>query len=124
MAQLVETSFSPVGTVTDVGKTVTLKLKGGELGVPLDRWVKKGHVFAISRIVKESERRKAARLDWAFLEVIDAPSAGVCRCKYWHRYKEDALSDAPDALGYRRRLRTTPGPVKGATAGRYDAYAP
>ena len=113
IAHLVETSFSPVGTVTSVGKEVTLRLKGGDLGVPLDRWVQPGQVFAVSRITKEGTRTRAQRLEWALLEVLDAPLAGVCRCRYWHRYQEDALRETAGTLGYRAlRLPTTEGPVK------------
>lgn len=109
---LVETSFSPVGTVTRKGKDFLLTLRGGQLGVPLDPWVKKGHVFAVSRIVDEGGRRKASRVDWALLEVIDLPGAGVCRCRYWRRYQEDDLSETPGTLGYRAvRLATTSMPV-------------
>src|SRR5207249_2217990 len=76
VAQLIESSFSPVGTVTAVGKDVTLKLQGGELGVPMDRWVKRGNVFAVSRIFEESGKQRAARMEWALLEVLDAPVKG------------------------------------------------
>ena len=113
MARLIETSFSPVGTVTAVGKDVTLKLKGGDLGVPMDAWVQRGHVFAVSRIAEESGRTRGQRLEWALLEVLDLPSPGVCRCRYWHRYQEDALRQMPGTLGWRAlRLATTPAPVK------------
>ena len=113
IGQLVEASFCPVGTVATVGKDVSLKLKGGELGTGLERWVQKGQVFAVSRIADEGGRRKAQRLEWALLEVLDAPAGGVCRCRYWHRYQEDALTIGPGTLGYRaQRLATTPGPVK------------
>ena len=66
--------------VTAVGKDVTLKLKGGDLGVSMDRPVERGHVFAVSRIVEEGGQRRAARIEWALLEVLDPPVAGVCRC--------------------------------------------
>ncbi len=113
IAERIESAFSPVGTVTAVGKSVLLKLKGGELGVPFDRWIKAGHVFAVSRIVEEGGRRKAQRLEWALLEVLEPPAAGDCRCKYWHRYQEDDLGETPGTFGFRAlRLPTTPGPVK------------
>jgi hypothetical protein len=112
IAEQIDTSFSPVATVAAVAKDVTLKLKAGELAA-LDRWVRKGHVFAVSRIAQESGRKKAQRLEWALLEVLDAPNAGVCRCRYWQRYQEDSLVEAPGTLGFRAiRLATTTGPVK------------
>jgi len=107
IAQVVENSFCPVGSAVQAGKDVSLKLKGGELGVPLDRWVKKGHVFAVSRITDESGRKKADRLEWALLEALEAPAAGTCRCRYWHRYQEDALRESPGTLGYRATLLAT-----------------
>ncbi len=116
IAQLIEASFSPVGTVTDLakgGKEVTLKLKGGELGVPMGRWVKPGHVFGVSRITQENGKTRATRLEWALLEVLNLPAAGECRCRYWHRYQEDALRETPGTLGWRsQHLPTKPGPVK------------
>jgi len=112
VAGLIESSFSPVGTVTGSGKTVTLKLKGSELGVPLDRWVKAGNVFAVSRISKESGTQRGERLEWALLEVLDVAD-GSCRCRYWHRYQEDALTESAGTLGYRAlRLPTSSGPIK------------
>lgn len=126
IAKMVEASFSPVGTVTSVGKTialklkggdavgqeVTLKLKGGELGVPMDRWVERGQVFAVSQITTEAGRQRAVRLEWALLEVITV-KGGECRCRYWHRYREDVLGASQAGQSYRAlRLRTMPGPVK------------
>ncbi|HZZ77506.1 MAG TPA: hypothetical protein VFE62_03245 [Gemmataceae bacterium] len=116
IAQQIEKSFSPVGTVTAVGKggkDVTLTLKGGDLGVPMSRWVKPGRVFSVSRIVQQAGRTRAVRQEWALLEVLDPPSAGVCRCRYWHRYQEDALRQLPGTLGWRAlRLATKASPVK------------
>jgi tetratricopeptide (TPR) repeat protein len=127
VARLIESSFSPVGTVTAVGKKVTLKLKGGTvvgmedvtlklkggaLGVPMDRWVKRGHVFAVSQIIEQSGRQRAARVEWALLEVIEL-NAGVCRCRYWHRYAQDVLTEGQGTLGYRAiQLPTTRATVK------------
>jgi uncharacterized protein YoxC len=113
IAQPIEESFNPVGTVTATGKEVTLTLKGGALGVPMERWVKPGNVFAVSRIAEENGKTRSSRLEWALLEVLNTPAAGVCRCRYWHRYQEDALRETTGTLGWRgQRLRTSPGPVK------------
>jgi hypothetical protein len=127
VARLIESSFSPVGTVTALGKKVTLKLKGGTvvgmedvtlklkggaLGVPMDRWVKRGHVFAVSQIIEQSGRQRAARVEWALLEVIEL-NAGVCRCRYWHRYAQDVLTEGQGTLGYRAiQLPTAKATVK------------
>lgn len=113
IARHIEASFSPVGVATPSGKEVTLQLQGGGLGLSLDRWVKPGTVFAVSRITDENGRKKASRLAWALLEVIDAPAGGSCRCRYWRRYQEDDLHPAPGTLGFRAvRLVTAPGPVR------------
>ena len=98
IAHVIETSFSPVGTVTAVGKDVTLNLRGGHLGVPMDRWVQRGHVFAVSRIMEASGKQRASRIDWALLEALDAPVNGVVRCRYRQRYQEDALKDGAGTL--------------------------
>ena len=113
ITRLIEESFSPVGTVTAVGKTITLKLQGGELGVPMDRWVQRGNVFAVSRIIEANGRPRGVRLEWALLEALDAPINGVCSCRYLHRYQEDRLQETPGTLGFRAlQLPTVKGLVK------------
>ena len=113
IALLLESSFCPVGTVTAVAKDVTLKLQGGELGAPMDRWVQRGQVFSISRISKQRGQERAQRLEWAALEVLDVSPGGACRCRYWHRYAEDTLREGAGTLGHRAlRLPTTTEPVK------------
>jgi hypothetical protein len=115
-ARLVEQGFAPVGTVTSAakGKDVRLAVKGGGLGVALDRWVKPGDVFSVSRVVPQSPgRMQASRVPWALLEVTGPPRDGVCRCRYFHRFREDDLRDTPGTLGFRaRKLGTTTGPVR------------
>lgn len=113
IARSIEQSFSPVGTVTaGSGKDATMKLKGGDLGVPMNRFVKPGQVFAVSRVAEENGKARPIRLEWALLEVVEM-TGGTCRCRYWHRYQEDALREAPSTLGWRaQRLPTTPSPVK------------
>jgi tetratricopeptide (TPR) repeat protein len=118
-AKLVEDSFAPVGTVTatkPAGKgvlDVQLTLKGGNLGVPLGRWVKPGEVFAVSQVVSQGERQRPRRMAWALLEVVGFPEKGVCRCRYWRRFLEDDLRDAPGVSGYRAlKLATSHEPVR------------
>jgi hypothetical protein len=116
IAGLIEASFSPIGTVTAVaanGKDVTLTLQGGELGVPMDRWVERGHVFAVSRIADAGGRPRAERIEWALLEVVNGPAKGVCGCRYHHRYQEDTLGKSSGTLGFRaQHLPTGVGAVK------------
>jgi tetratricopeptide (TPR) repeat protein len=107
-ARLIAQGFAPVGTVTPAGKRVVLAIKAGGLGAPLDRWVKTGDVFAVSRVVSQGPRLRATRIAWALLEVTDGPNNGVCRCRYLHRFQEDDLRESPGVLGYRAlKLATT-----------------
>jgi tetratricopeptide (TPR) repeat protein len=80
-ALLVDRDFGLVGTVTKVdGPRVQVAFKGGGLKVPLDRWVKKGDVFAL---VQVSDGR-TSRLPWAVLQAESAPGQdGSCVCKVW-----------------------------------------
>jgi hypothetical protein len=113
-ARLVEEDFGLVGTVTAVnGNDVSVALKGGKLADSMSRWVKQGDVFAISRITKEGAKLRGTRVPWALLEVKAPPREGTCRCRLWHRYREDDLRDLPGVLGYRcLRLTTTEQPLK------------
>ena len=112
-ARLVLQDFGLVGTVTQAGKEVHLALKGGKLAANLQRWVKPGEVFAISRITREGDWLRGTRVPWALLEVLDTPQGGTCRCRLWHRFQEDDLRDLPGVLGYRcLKITTTPGPVR------------
>jgi hypothetical protein len=112
-AQLVEDDFGIVGTVTQTGKEFQLTLMAADRG-DLARWVKPGDVFAVSRLVQAGPRVRAERLASAYLEVLDTPNKGVCRCRYWHRYQEDRIAlDAPGVLGYRAlKLTTVVQPVR------------
>jgi tetratricopeptide (TPR) repeat protein len=113
-ARLVDKDFGLAGTVVDVGKDeVKLAIRGGGLGVSLDRWLKPGDVFAISRIRQQGDKQRAQRLEWAVLQTIDEPRQGLCRCRYFHRYVEDRLSVPSAALGYRcLKLTTVAAPVR------------
>ena len=113
-AQMIEDDFGVVGTVTQAGKEIQLTLMGADRGADLSLWVKPGEVFAVSRMVQAGPRVRAERLASAYLEVLDTPNKGVCRCRYWHRYQEDRIvADAPGVLGYRAlKLTTAAHPVR------------
>src|SRR5436309_6751576 len=52
-ARLVDRDFGLTGTVLSVkGDEVEVGIKGGDLGVPLTRWIRPGEVFAIARVSK------------------------------------------------------------------------
>ena len=92
-------------------KPVALELKGSALGVPLDRWIEKGDVFAVVQMPHGDS--SAGRLVPNALLLVDAaPSPGdaSCRCRVFRRY--DAPRDA-DGDGYRCiKLGTVKAPLR------------
>ena len=60
-ALLIDQDFGLTGTLAPVSgdnvDKVEVTLKGGELGIPLDRWLKKGDVMAVSQIVDQGMGR-------------------------------------------------------------------
>ncbi len=110
-AERIEHDFAPVGTVMEVqqeGKSAQLAIKGGGLGVSLERWVRPGDIFSVSRVQREPTGLRASRVPWALLEVVDAPRDGVCRCRYYHRFDQDQLQ-----VGFRAvKLPATQGRVR------------
>jgi tetratricopeptide (TPR) repeat protein len=91
-ARLVDLDFGLVGTVTGQDDNgVTLALRGGGLGVPLDRWIGRGDILRVSRLHNEAGKLRAAPVAWALFRVVNRPAEGICRCHYFHRYKADAL---------------------------------
>jgi hypothetical protein len=70
-ALLVDRDFGLVGTVLDASnpEKVRVAFKGGGLGVPLDRWVKKDDVFALVQV----SGGRAARVPWTLLQVQQPP---------------------------------------------------
>jgi tetratricopeptide (TPR) repeat protein len=112
-ARLVDRDFGLVGTVVEVGKEVKVAIKGGGLGVALDRWIKPGEVFAIARLRQEGETRRAARVPWALLQVLSEPKDGIVRCRFHHRFQGENLAGEPGVIGYRcLKLTTTSGPLR------------
>jgi tetratricopeptide (TPR) repeat protein len=108
-ALLVDRDFGLAGTVLPGGNgKVQVALQGGGLGVPLDRWIKRDDVFAVARFTQDGDRPRATRLDWTLLQVAEEPAHGVCRCRFFTRFKENELTEGGPVLGYRcLRLATT-----------------
>lgn len=80
-ALLVDRDFGLVGTVTDGGdgQAVRVAFKGGGLKVPLDRWVKKGDVFALVQVGADG---RTTHVRWSLLQADAAPGEdGACACK-------------------------------------------
>ena len=92
-------------------KPVALELKGSALGVPLDRWIKKGDVFAVVQMPRGDAT--PGRLVPNALLLVDAPPAAgdaSCRCRVFRRYEapNDAYGD-----GYRCvKLGTVSAPLR------------
>jgi hypothetical protein len=81
---LIARDLGLVGTITsnpEAGRRVNVELRGGGLGVPLDRWVKVGDVFGLVR------GNAALALPWRYLQVEKAPAKGVCVCRLFSRYR-------------------------------------
>jgi hypothetical protein len=113
-ALLVDRDFGLAATtITGADGKVQLAIQGGNLGVPLRRWLKSGAVFAVARITQEGGRQRATRLDWAILQVLDEPTHGVCHCRFITRFKENELTQGGSVVGYRcLQLATTSVPLR------------
>src|SRR5262249_19845489 len=79
---------------------------GGGLGISLDRWLKAGDVFALSRIRQQGDKLRAEPLEWACLQALEAPNNGLCRCRSFYPYAGDCLT-APSGASVCRGLRLT-----------------
>ena len=112
-ARLVDRDFGLVGTVVKTGAEVHLAVQGGGLGVPLQRWIQPGEVFAIARVTHQAGKLRADRLPWALLQVIDQPRDGICRCRFYHRFQQDHLGEGGTVLGHRcLKLATITAPLR------------
>jgi hypothetical protein len=88
-ALLVEKDLGLFGTVAsepDRQGRVQVELRGGGLGVPLGRWVKKGSIFALFNVPAGGPGRKE---DWALLRVEEPPKEGegTCTATLFRRYR-------------------------------------
>jgi len=108
------------------GQNIFMRIKGSGLG-PVDKWLKKGDVFAVSQInvgrmrVPPAAGVKAPpkivtvyagkRIDGVLVRAIADPKDGGVMCQLFNRY-EDPLP-TKSVIGYRcMRLGTTEGPLK------------
>jgi hypothetical protein len=120
-ALLIEQDFGLLGTfgkwpgaVIDTpgeDSRVTVELKGAGLGVPLDRWIKAGDVFAAVQMpLIEAAPGKPVR---GALLMVDAPPTGAaaaCVCRVFRRY---ATPRDSDGVGYRCvKLGTVSAPLR------------
>lgn len=102
---LIHRDFGFVATLEPqgAGERVFLKAKAGGLG-PIEKWVKKGEVFAV--VAERSERRRVTappnsksppksitiqtgnRVEDLLLQVTADPTDGIIPCRMYHRYEE------------------------------------
>ncbi len=101
-ALMIDRDFGLVGTLeaNARGPGVKVMLKAGSLGIPMEKWLKKEDVFAISQIKKVGGSQRSFRVPWALLKVMEEPKDGECRCQLFNRFK-DPLEKGPGVLGYR-----------------------
>ena len=116
-ALAIERDFGMVGTVGKKldGGQVEVVLKGGALGEAVHRSVQKGQVFAIAQVQQTSSGQRTGRVREAYLQVVEGPKDGVCVCRLFNRYRDDAskLVEKPGVLGYRcLKLGTDEGPLR------------
>jgi tetratricopeptide (TPR) repeat protein len=112
-ARLVDQDFGLTGTVLEVrNDRVEVAIKGGGLGEPLGRRVKRGDVFRVVRLTEEAGKPRSTLLD-LLLQVADEPRDGVCRCNLYHGYEGNPLREGPGLLGYRcLRITTIRAPLR------------
>lgn len=114
---LIKQDFGLVATLLEKvnDQVVKLALKAGDLGVPMERWVKKGEVFAIAQVKQGPNGPWSFRVPHALLQVIEEPVQGVCQCRLFYRYKDppSQLQGGAGVLGYRfLKLGTQAGKVR------------
>jgi tetratricopeptide (TPR) repeat protein len=104
---LLERDIGLIGTVStepDKGRIVSVEMRGGNLGVDLGRWVKKGEVFAL---VKVEGNAAGKQQPWTLLQVVEPPKDGVCQCKLFSRHTLGRVTGLRAVL-----LGTTSGPLR------------
>jgi hypothetical protein len=119
-ALLVETDLGLVGTVVNAPGPDTLnqpnaqvmvkaEMRGGGIGVPLNRWIQREHVFALVQAPPGAGPGRP--IHFALLQVQEPPREdsrdGVCTCRYFQRYQSLGI------VGLRCiQLGTTRGPLR------------
>ena len=106
-ALLIDQDFGLVGTVGRIdGEKIELTIKGSGLGEPLERWLKKDEVFAVSQILNRGGGQ-GERVPFALMQAQDVQKNGICTCLLFNRYA-NPLAAGGGVLGYRcLKLGTT-----------------
>lgn len=112
-ALLLDRDFGMVGTIErSDAQSASVTFKGANLGVPLDRWIRKDDVFALAHVVQGRGGLQGLRVPSALLQVIETPRDGKCQCRLFHRYA-GPLAPGPATLGFRCiKLGTTQGQLR------------
>jgi hypothetical protein len=111
---MMRTDFGLVGAFDPHGKSGEMRVTfaGGVLGGPLDRWVHKGDVFAVSQVRQAGRDRQGVRVPWVLLQSMEEPADGECRCRVLSRYTPAFVDDA-SVVAYRCiRLGTASAPLR------------
>ena len=118
-ALLIDQDFGLAGTLNteriETGKAdsrVEIRLKGGALGAPLDRWLQKDQVLAVSQILQGGGAQRSFRMSRTLLQVMEEPHGEVCHCRLLSKWN-NPLPRGAGVLGYRGlKLGTTRAPLR------------
>jgi hypothetical protein len=97
--RMVYQDFGLIGTIEpqagDKTADIVMKLKGGKLAQPIERWIKRDDVFALALIAERGPKVLAERVEWAFVQVTAVPKSdnpSECRCRLFYRYRPNPVS--------------------------------
>jgi tetratricopeptide (TPR) repeat protein len=128
--QLVKQDFGAIGTFAPPPPgqdLVRVRLKAGALGGQIERWVRKGDVFAVIQVRQERGRPARAmpdgkpapgqqvgkRIDGLLLQATEGPKNGAIMCRIFQRYGGEVLPVRGAVLGYRCvKLGTIDAPLR------------
>jgi len=129
--QLVKQDFGAIGTFDSPPpgqELVRVRLKGAGLGGQIERWVKKGDVFAVVQVRRGPGRPARAnldgqgvagpqqmgkRIDGLLVQATEGPKNGTVMCRMFQRYGGEVLPVRGAVLGYRCvKLGTIDAPLR------------
>jgi hypothetical protein len=128
--QLVKQDFGAIGTFDPPPagqELVRVRLKSAALGGQIERWVKKGDVFAVVQVRQGRGRPARAmpdgkpvagpqvgkRIDGLLLQATEGPKNGTIMCRIFQRFGGEVLPVRGAILGYRCvKLGTIDAPLR------------
>lgn len=105
-ALMVEQDFGAIGTLPPVagkqeqGQSITVSVKGGQLGPGVERLVKKEEVFLVAQITQTAAGLRSVLVPGVVLQAAEEPRDGACVCWLYYRYVP-ALPAGTGVLGFR-----------------------